>query len=573
MAVYKFGKLEIDPNNNPAVLDDLTWDIEKSSRLINADSLHFDSNNKLTGSDNISIFSESYASCRGDDYFLAAFEDGQHVFLRSGNGNHDDLGAIAFKEINTDEDKKIRVYPVNSSTLHNYITKINIRKGPRALGAVPRLGIGVRHSSCIWPGVWKAMNRGDFSANAIQNSVRELHLLETLKHGEKPRENYLFSFGSVQEGHTGSTFEGLWVYGVLSAIKSPYYPRYGADADHLQVKRGTEGVERTKEFIRAARYYSFYTLDVSDILDYSALWEYSACRSADYLQELIPNASIRKDIINYHRQKRVIGKIVYELDEAEIGRFVGKYWKALSAVEELNAYIAELKSGEDYDLELSIDETPYEINTFDAITTNKELLFLVEELRRRTLPLTHLAPNFGVEKCTDYRGEDGLEMLARRVTEQSWIASENGLMLDCHSGDDLSRKTRQIFGSATKGRIHYKISPSLQVIYAETLKDMDPEFFEYWWKDTLKYTEGCAESGSLIARDALAQYYKEDLKEPSPTHFFFKEFNFATLGKRGGDGQFINRDRFYSVSNDFQRELTDRLEKHLCNWAEDLFNY
>lgn len=47
----------------------------------------------------------------------------------------------------------------------------------------------------------------------------------------------------------------------------------------------------------------------------------------------------------------------------------------------------------------------------------------------------------------------------------------NDLMLDCHSGDDLKSPTRKVFGRATHGNIHFKISPSLQVMFGETLGD------------------------------------------------------------------------------------------------------
>ena len=570
MSKYQLGKIEIDPKTNPAILDNLTWDEKKAADEITGNDIKIDTGGRLNGSERFKVHHNSHASFCGEDYYIGELEDGQHVILRSGNGNNTELGT-AIKEIRSNGN--IRIYPLSAENLHFFVTQINPRKGPKALGAIPRIGIGVRHSSCIWPGIWNAMNRGDFSANAIQNSVRELHLLDTLKSGSTPANNYLFSFGAVPEGHAGSTFEGLWSYGVLSALKSPHYPRYGADADHLQIKRGQEGLERTKAFIRASRYYSFYTIDVSDILDYWALKEFSAGISAAYIDELIAEKGLKKDILAYHRQKRVIGKTVYEFDEAETGRFIAKYWNALNAIEELNTYIKELKAGEPFDLELSIDENPPEIATFDAITSNRELLFLVEEIKRRNLPISHIAPNFGVEKCTDYRGPDGLEMLQRRVREQSWIASENGMMLDCHSGDDLSRQTRRIFGSAARGRIHFKISPSLQILYAQTLNDMDKSFFDFWWNDTLEFTKSCAESGSSFARKVLALHDREESKEPSPDHLFFKEFNFASLGKRDSNGQFINRDRFYSVSDEFLDDLTGRLETHLCLLAEDLFNH
>ena len=35
----------------------------------------------------------------------------------------------------------------------------------------------------VWPGIFAAMTKGGFAANAIQNSVRELNLLEALLAG------------------------------------------------------------------------------------------------------------------------------------------------------------------------------------------------------------------------------------------------------------------------------------------------------------------------------------------------------------------------------------------------------
>ena len=168
-----------------------------------------------------------------------------------------------------------------------------------------------------------------------------------------------------------------------------------------------------------------------------------------------------KDIFFYHRQKKTIGKQVYEFDDMQICRLLAKYWEALNYIEELITYIKQVRKGSPADIEISIDENPPEVGTFDTITSNAELLFLMEEIKRRKLAITHLAPNFGVEKCTDYRCPDGLEMLERRVATQVNMAGKYGFMLDCHSGDDLSKTTRRIFGSASRGMINFKVSPSL----------------------------------------------------------------------------------------------------------------
>src|ERR1039458_7675559 len=47
--------------------------------------------------------------------------------------------------------------------------------------------------------------------------------------------NYACGFGMIETGYTGSTYEGLWVAGVLAALKQAGPLRYGADADHLPI--------------------------------------------------------------------------------------------------------------------------------------------------------------------------------------------------------------------------------------------------------------------------------------------------------------------------------------------------
>lgn len=579
MSTYTFGKLEIDPAKNPSIIDTGTWDTEKAAAYCRQLPLSFYEEIvwHSTGNDNNNP-SFHGTVCHGPSiavhekavYALLEFDDAQSAFVMIGP-NSPELMDQALFSITGPGERPVTIYPATAGNIHAYTRFIHIRKGPRAMGAIPRLGIGVRHSTLAWPGIMRAMCKGDFSANSIQNSVRELHLLETLLSGAPSRTNHLFSFGPVKEGHTGSTFEGLWTAGVLQAIKFPEFLRYGADADHLQVKRGGEGIERTKKFIDAARYYSFYTLDVSDILDYASLSVFSSKQSHDYLEACIPDPAQRADVVWYHRKKKNLGKQYISLDEAQIGRLVGKYWHALDAIEQLYRYMDALKDGERYDLELSIDENPPDVNTFDTITTPAELLFLVDEIERRGLPVTHIAPNFGVEKGVDYRGDDGKRMFEQRLSILHRIVSEKNMMLDCHSGDDLSRETRRIFKRAAHGNIHFKISPSLQTLFGEVLQLVEPQLFRFWWEDTLRYTQNLAKSGVPFAIYSLNLLKWSGEKEPSAKHVFFKEFCYATLGERDEQGQYLHRDKFYSLSSDFQHELDARMEERILEVAGDLF--
>jgi hypothetical protein len=575
-----FGKIEIDPVQNPAILDTATWNPKEAWKILNAypDSYWQEiwqqvKNRQFvkTGPSELQFYTSSLSSCRGVNYFLAELADKQNVILSIYEHSIESpLGISAFSR-NVGTSLSLCMFDSSYSTLNSYLLKINPKKGPRAMGAVPRLGIGSRHSTLAWPGIFEAMKLKDFSANAIMNSVRELAILDEFLEGKEPRMNYLFGFGPIQEAYTGSTFEGIWTSGVLSAIKSDFSPRYGADADHLQIKRGSEGIQRTKKYLDSSRYYTFYTLDVSDLLDYNSMGSYSCSQALECLEKLIPDSGLRHDVTTFHRQKTWIGKKLFQFDEATIGRLVGKYWHALDCIEEIDRYITGMKDGQKYDLELTIDEVPSEFNVFDMITREEELLFLVHESIRRGMTLTHVAPNFGVEKATDYRGPDGLEGLGDRVARLHHIASEYGLMLDCHSGDDLSKDTRRVFRAATGGRLHFKLSPIIGDVFSQVLCNIHPETFAFWWEDTLNYAKRCAESGSFLAVNALKVFERSPDRSPSPKHIVFKEFKFASLGRKNERGELINRHIFYDLSQDFNEEFTARLRLSLAEIAEDLF--
>lgn len=535
----KFGAIDIDPAKNPAILDTATWDPKSACDILRQLDERFWQSTYLAPRSTWALpvnehfipYAGSFARYQGSDFLLASLQDGQQVFISIGPGPMSSVGdrngvlGEPMGKKRLADGTCVAVYKTDAAIIDRYCRFINPDKGPKALGATPRVGIGSRMSTAVWPGVWQAMDRCSFSANAIQNSVRELNLLEDVWAGRPACTNYLPGLGAIEEGHTGSTFEGLWVAGVLEALKTDTKPRYGADADHIMVKRGTQGISQAKRVIDAARYYTFFTLDVSDILDY-----------------------------------------------ATIGRPGGKYWPALEAVGELYNHVESLKDGVPFDLELSIDENPPGVSTFESVTTEEELLFLVLEMQRREIPLTHIAPNFGIEKGLDYRAPDGLVGLEQRVRRLYRIASERGVMLDCHSGDDLESTTRKVIGRATDGQIHFKISPALQMIFAETLSDFHPELFAFWWDDTLDYAHREAAAGSELARNCIHEYESSGNAKPSPRHAVFRHYCFATVGRRDEHGQFIHREKFYTLPADFYQEYQRRVEYYLCEVAEDVFS-
>ena len=531
----RFGNIEIDPAVNPAVLDTVTWDSERAWQIagsVEPSYWHAARRAVVEGRvaashKSCTAYRGSYAQHGGSAYCLVQLSDGQHVFVTIGAEQSTSSLDHPLHGMPLGEGLFLAMYAADSAMIRCYIRDLRPDKGPRAMGPVPRLGIGTRMSTSVWPVIWLAMDEGGFAANAIQNSVRELNLLEDVLAGRPPRSNYLYGFGTLEEGHTGSTFEGLWVAGVIEALKTDTHPEYGADADHITVRRGPGGLERAKRIIDAARDYTFFTLDVSDIVDYGVA-------------------------------------------AADSQGFPGKYRAALDVVEELSSYIKSVKAGVPFDLELSIDECPPGMAASACLTTEAELTFLVQELRRRGIPMTHIAPNVGIVKGQDC-DTAGLVEFEERLRRLHAIAVDSGVMLDIHSGDDLSSAARQAIGRATGGRNHFKVSPSLQVIFGEVLWKADRERFRLWWDDTLAYARREAAAGSEFAVRCLREYESSGDRASSPRHAVFHHYNFASVGRRDENGQFINRDMFYRLPADFYRQYHDRIRQFLCDVANDVF--
>lgn len=568
----RFGKLDINPALNPAILDTGTWDPQSAWLAIDAvPQEQWAAGDAATHqiyalpTSGVQLWTVSCAWLGETWICPAGLPDGQVVFIAVGP-QAATIGLdtpLATKELPAPAGS-LAVYAAEAAVVDRFVRYLAPEQGPRALGPVPRLGIGTRMTTAVWPPIWKAMAAGHFAANAIQNSVRELNFLESLLAGRPPEQNIAFGFGAIETGYTGSSFEGLWVAGVLNALSHGVRLPYGADADHIQVKRGENGLARARRLLDATRYYSFFTLDVSDVLDYTTGAAGSAAGTAPLGTTLTP--AVRQDVFSYHKQGRRIGGFDYRPGDTTLERLAGKYWVALDAVGAMYEHLLHLKAGVPFDLELSIDEHPNEVPTFECLTSESELIFVLLEMERRGIPLTHIAPNFGVEKGTDYRGADGLPGFEDRARRLCRIAGDMGIMPDFHSGDDLSAAARRAIGRATGGRNHFKVSPNLQLLFAEVLAQHHPELFHRWWDDALAYAQREAAAGSDFARSCIQQ---SDSRQPSAHDPIFHNFSFAFVGRRDAAGQFRNREAFYKLSPSFYQAYETCIVQYLVELAED----
>jgi hypothetical protein len=176
----RFKTLEIEPKKNPAVLDTATWDPASAWHSLSAvDASYFVSVSQaikektpLPSDKSCVVYASSCTEYQKKAFALAQLANGQHVFLEIGP---DGPGGFLGDPIGTQSlpnGSHLAAYRANIAAIDCYVRLVKPDKGPKALGAVPRLGIGSRMSTASWPGVWWAMDRYHFQANPLKKGTR-----------------------------------------------------------------------------------------------------------------------------------------------------------------------------------------------------------------------------------------------------------------------------------------------------------------------------------------------------------------------------------------------------------------
>ena len=95
-----------------------------------------------------------------------------------------------------------------------FISSSSVQIGPAPAGGDPPPGDWHAHDDRRLAGHLAGDGCRPFCRQCqLQNSVRELNLLDDLLAARPAEKNIAFNFGEIESGYTGSTFEGLWVAG------------------------------------------------------------------------------------------------------------------------------------------------------------------------------------------------------------------------------------------------------------------------------------------------------------------------------------------------------------------------
>ena len=500
------------------------------------------------------------------------------------------------------------LYPFNSTDHANiaaFADRIDRAFLPRPQRSQPAIAAGNRHPEISLPAVFEAFGeivhqRGLNLASTVQlSATREMTTDDEIarRDGSNP----------TAAGHTRVSIRHLYHAGLWAAIRAGYRSGYNAEADHFIVSGANDreiakSVEWVKEAIRHAAGYTKFTTDTSRVFDLRADPRHPAPWSFVEIDRLFDQRLTAKErawVMMEFSQTFDCGGAIYSFQPEEIKRLAVKFAPSLKLNEELFDAIAQAKRGAAFDFEPSLDEA-------ETLTTPKELIFYMHWLRERGRPAQLVPPNLGFKKRQAYpEARDALasyashkmwpdllpsvdrefkgrplDELMARVGELAKVARYFDGTLSIHSGSGKQAEVLQSIGTATHGRLNYKISGELQLQLFDVLSEQpagspERELFD----DMVAACERFAASGAFGEESGLATEYRAAGRGDSlgnsargrvDANLFLVFWLGNMVGSRGPDGRFF-KDAVDHLPRAIVAEAQRRNTQYVKWLAENLF--
>lgn len=264
----------------------------------------------------------------------------------------------------------------------------------------------------------------------------------------------IFAQQSVRENtRTGRTPQQVLDDAKRAVEFAKWESPWGADADHLKT------LEDLQPFVEAG--YTFFTVDPGDYVDNSA--------DTDSLDQL-------KHKVHTDQWEQITHLYLDRSEELPWGRFdlesllraAAKYGGAIEHAAAMFSRLSQMK--DEFDFEVSVDET-------DSPTTPLEHYFIANELTRRGVRFTSLAPRFigRFEKGVDYIGD--LNALDTELEKHAAVTKYFGTYkLSLHSGSDKF-SVYPLVAKYWGERIHVKTAGTSYLEALRALAYCDPDLF------------------------------------------------------------------------------------------------
>jgi tagaturonate epimerase len=264
----------------------------------------------------------------------------------------------------------------------------------------------------------------------------------------------IFAQQSVRENsRTGRTPQQVMDDAKRAVDAAKWDARWGADADHLKT------VEDIPPFIAAG--YTFFTVDPGEHVDNAADID-----SMEILKQKV--AALHWDELSALYLNGAVEQAWGQLDSETLMRATAKYGKAIAHAVSMFKRLSELSDG--FDFEVSVDET-------DSPTTPLEHFFIANELTRKGVKFTSLAPRFigRFEKGVDYIGD--LTALDEELAKHAAVTRHFGTYkLSLHSGSDKF-SVYPLVAKHWGERIHVKTAGTSYLEALRVLAKHEPDLF------------------------------------------------------------------------------------------------
>ena len=470
-----------------------------------------------------------FIGCEGVNKFLfVAADQSEKEFFNKFEGEFDDAKSL-------DVDFKIKKCPLNH---HNSLAVQKMFPFTRAisLGLKDSFGFGDRLGLAN-AGHIRALKGHNFKPIFAQQSIRELT-------------------------RTNRTPEDVMDAAVWAVFQEGYKEGFGADADHLKT---TDDID----LLMKAGYKTF-TFDPSDYVvnGVEAMSESDITKKIETINWKDLNDTSAGLLSRYVDKKiKVDDDFNIEPNKIEVLRSVLKYSSALAHIKKLYDYMKNKYSGEDYEIEVSIDET-------DTVTSPFEHFFIVNELKRLGVQFISLAPRFigDFEKGIDYKGDLGL--FKSEYEKHAKIAKHFGTYkISLHSGSDKFSAYR-VIGFLDLCRTHVKTAGTSYLEALKVVAIKEPDLF----REILDFSAGLYETekktyhvSADLKRIKPAKDYKDSELEELFASNDVRQVLHVTYGRvlteKNAQGKYIFRDRIYKclIENEdlHYKLLIAHFHKHL----------
>jgi len=341
---------------------------------------------------------------------------------------------------------------------------------------------------------------------------------------------------------------------IWGCFEAGYEGPFGADADHVKE------IKDLKDAVDCG--YTMFTLDPSDFIkkDLSKL-------SKKEINNLYEQISERKDMESLYLNKTYkIKEQELKFDEKSLKEIILTYSETLNHVVKGYEFLKGYKKN-DFDLEISVDETP-------TVTSPLAHLFIVLELQRRRIDFQNLALHFlgDWQKGIEYIGD--VKQFAKEFSLHAAIAKKiGGYKLSLHTGSDKF-SVYPIFAQETEGLCHIKTAGTSWLEEAKVIVMKDPALYreihqfalENFEKDRASYnltTDLSRIPGiDTISDDELINLFKQN-DSRQLIHITYG----SILRAKDNVGKYIFKDRIYQVlfryEEEHYRELSNHIRRHL----------